>query len=378
MSDPKVVIWRNELIPGSETFIVNQMAAMQRWTPIPIGMLRKTSALPIDPALVLFPAGLGGLCQRRIFQRTRRNRRLTAFLADPSIKLVHAHFGADATLVAPSVVRAGIPMVVTFHGFDATSLATDPSGRGKRYRRRLAELFETVEQVLAVSDFIAEKVVGLGAPREKVTVHHTGVPLATAGTTAGPREGILFVGRLVDKKGVADLLRAVSLLPTDLRQTTIVLIGDGPLRPELEAAAATMRLNCQFRGTLSTAEVRHAFERAALFCAPSKTAASGDSEGLPTTVVEAAAHGLPIVSTLHAGIPEAVVQGVTGILVPEADPLALMHALERLLRDTTVAEKMGSAGREHIARGFDIARQTAKLERVYDAVSSQRGTLAAR
>jgi len=151
-----------------------------------------------------------------------------------------------------------------------------------------------------------------------------------------------------------------------LPQARLVVIGDGPLRGALERRAGP---SVQFLGALPPEEVAQWMRRAALLAAPSLTAADGDAEGLPNVVVEAAASGLAVVATSHSGIPEAVEDGVSGLLVPEGDAGALAAGLAALLGAEDRRRTMGAAARRLAAQRFDRARLTETLERIYDEVA---------
>jgi glycosyltransferase involved in cell wall biosynthesis len=350
---PQVVIWRKNLLMTSETFIGTQAAALQRWkprfaaleyTPNDFGVVPDVRADSIDdPALL-------------------------ELLRDSD--LVHAHFALDGMEIAPVARTAARPLVITFHGFDVSvrHLYWSPGSR-----RRLHRLFEQARLLIAVSGFIADRLVALGASRSKIVTHHIGIPIPPdrPDPETGNRRGILFVGRLVEKKGCDDLLAAVAGLPQPLRGTPVTVIGDGPLKQGLERAAKRADLDVDFRGAQSNDEVRRAMRRAALLCAPSKRARNGDAEGLPITILEAAAHRLPVVSTYSSGIPEAIVDGHSGILVPERHRRALRGALETMLFDEGLRARVADAGRQVVEQRFDIVRQTAALEALYDSASSR-------
>lgn len=112
-------------------------------------------------------------------------------------------------------------------------------------------------------------------------------------------------------------------------------------------------------------------QMAEVFCLPSRTAASGDSEGLGIVFNEASACALPVVATRHGGIPEAVLHGETGLLVPEGDAPALATALDAVLSDRSLGARLGHRGREYVRERFDARRQGARLETIYDAVSGR-------
>jgi glycosyltransferase involved in cell wall biosynthesis len=145
-----------------------------------------------------------------------------------------------------------------------------------------------------------------------------------------------------------------------------VVIGDGPLRAGYEARASRLGLRCRFLGVQPSTVVRAWMARAAVFCVPSVVAESGDAEGFGMVFIEAQAMGLPVVSTLSGGIPEAVQHGETGLLVPEHDPKGLAAALLLLLENPEVWRRYSVAGRRRVLNHFDLAQQTARLEEVFE------------
>jgi glycosyltransferase involved in cell wall biosynthesis len=145
----------------------------------------------------------------------------------------------------------------------------------------------------------------------------------------------------------------------------LTIVGDGPLRPALEALAGALKLRCRFTGAQPIEMIHRALCQARVFCLPSVTAANGDSEGLPTVIVEAQAMGIPVVSTMHAGIPEIISNEQNGILTPERDHRALSSALSRILEDRELWERFHLAALRRIDKHFNLNTQTAKLEEIY-------------
>ncbi len=146
-------------------------------------------------------------------------------------------------------------------------------------------------------------------------------------------------------------------------------MGDGPLRGPVEAILtdAGVRDRARFLGMLEPEAVAAEMTRAHLFCLPSRVGPDGDSEGIPNTVKEAMASGLPVGSTDHAGIPELVEEGASGYLAPEGDIAAIADRLERLLQEPECWEPMGQAGRMKVEAKFSLAETVRQLEReVYD------------
>jgi glycosyltransferase involved in cell wall biosynthesis len=145
----------------------------------------------------------------------------------------------------------------------------------------------------------------------------------------------------------------------------LTIIGDGPLRSSLEALAGELKVRGGFRGTQPTTVVREALKTAKVFCVPSVTAANGDSEGLPTVVAEAQAMGVPVVGTMHGGIPEIVIDEVNGFLAPERDHEALADSLSALLSDEDRWSRFHHAALRRVEQLFDLRAQTALLESIY-------------
>ncbi|WP_229076569.1 glycosyltransferase [Actinoplanes sp. DH11] len=362
---PRVVIWRSALLAGSETFVRGQGDALTRWRPTYLGATRTGSPLARADDVIVF----GG--DRRSFLRLRltgSSPRLDRALADQRPDLVHAHFGGDGWLVSGAARRAGVPLVVTVHGHDVTRQPEAPGVHGLRYRRNLHTVFRRATLIVAVSEVIRDRAVARGADPAKVRVHHTGVPLPPALPAVPKRWDVIFVGRLVPKKGVDDLLTALATMHSP--RPRALFIGDGPLETAMRARAGQLRLDATFLGSQPPDVVQRHLAEARMLVAPSKTAPDGDTEGLPTTILEAAALGLPVVATHHSGIPEAVIHHETGLLCPEADPTALAAAMTRLLGDASLRHKLGAQGRRRVAAAFDLREQTRKLEHLYDEAAA--------
>ncbi|MFF5297341.1 glycosyltransferase [Paractinoplanes globisporus] len=365
-AEPRVVIWRSAMLGGSETFIRNQGEALSRWQPVYAGATKVESAVSRDTDLIAYPSP----DDRNAFLRLRltgSSPRLRRLLADAAPRLVHAHFAGDGWLVSGEARRLGIPLIVTAHGHDVTRQPASSGAHGIRYRRNLRTVFDRAAVIIAVSDVIRSKAIGWGADPAKVRVHYSGVPIPPPPAPVAKLWDVAFVGRFVEKKGADDLLAALATLQPS--RPRAVFIGAGPMLPSMRAYARELGVDATFLGVQPPDEVRRVLLASRLLAAPSRTAKDGDTEGLPTTVMEAAALGLPVVSTHHSGIPEAVDDGETGLLSPEGDRPALAANLSRLLADEALREKLGGRARELMIAKFDLRTQTARLEEIYDEVS---------
>jgi colanic acid/amylovoran biosynthesis glycosyltransferase len=379
------LIFRERLLAPSETFILEQARRLQRYRPVLVGLRRTRPSLHYAQPEVLLRDGdrlfdrLGASLYRKFpvapgfFQRLRA--------VNPAI--VHAHFAIDAIQALPIARKLNIPLVVSLHGFCVTSSdhALRKSLAGRHYLLHREQLFHEATAFICVSRFIRETALCAGFPESKLRVHYTGIDcdLFSVGDVQRDPKLILFVGRLVEKKGCEYVLRAMQIVQRSDPRARLEIIGDGPLRSKLEALAAALSIRATFRGVQSPLEVAHSMARARVLCNPSITAATGDMEGFGMIFAEAQAVGTPPVSFVHAAIPEVIRHGETGLLCREGDVVALAASLQTLLEDSALWNTMSRRGREWVRAQFDIARQTENLELLYDdCVARHRGLTSSR
>lgn len=372
---PTVAVWRDVWLPPSETFIRDQMAAMARWQGVRVGLQQLPDPLVPADFAPFTGASRAAKLRGEFLGTVGWERQFVNFLMESEAQVLHAHFGPSAIRALPVAKRAGLPMVASFHGYDVTRVPRLSMGRGREYRRRLKRLFDYADRLIAVSDFIADRLIRLGAPESRVTVHYMGIDVRGIDATTplpprSERKGIVFVGRLVPKKGVLDLIEAAERLPEELRRTTpITYLGDGPLADELRRRAAASDLDVSVPGFVTSDQVAAALDRAAVFCSPSRTGPDGDAEGFGMVFLEAGLHGTPVVSYAHGPLREAVEHGVTGLLAEEKDVAGLAAHLRTVLEDDQLAERLGRQGRQRVLDQFDIRQCTAGLETIYDEVT---------
>lgn len=293
------------------------------------------------------------------------------------LSLIHAHFGPDGVYAMALADRLKIPFLVTFWGYDITikreALWRSESPLYYQLIWHEEELKRKASAFIAVSSFIRSKLLEKGYPEEKIIQHYLGVDLkkfSPVEQKTGDRY-ILCVGRHTDKKGIDVLLRAFAKIAEKHPSVSLIQVGTGEMSAILHSLAMQLGIDrrVRFLGAKPHEVVQDLMRHAEVFALPSQTAADGDSEGLPFVILEASACGVPIVSTWHSGIPEAVLDGETGFLVPERDDTALAEKLDILLSDRALGEEMGQRGREFVSDVFDICKQTAKLEAIYDALT---------
>jgi glycosyltransferase involved in cell wall biosynthesis len=380
---PAVIVYRHDLLPVSETFIRLQAEHLRRFTPIYVGLRRVAGlSLPDERVLALDNRGTaaGRLAALR-FQALGPSRGLRSALLQHHPVLVHAHFEGGGIAALPLARALSVPLVVTCHGFDVTAYDEarwpNPVLRAVyKYKRR--ELQRSGNRFLAVSQFIRAQMLERGYLDASIRVHYVGVdvPDAPPPPVTSREPVILFVGRFVEKKGLEHLIRAMERVRPAVPAARAVIIGDGPLRPSIAALVPTSGANVELLGARPHSEVLAWMRRARILCVPMRRAANGDSDGCATTLAEAAAAGLPVVSFDAGGTPEAVVDGTTGWLVRDGDVERLAERIIDLLRDDPRWSAFSEAGRLRMRQCFDIRKQTALLEAIYDEVIEGRSATA--
>lgn len=263
---------------------------------------------------------------------------------------IHAHWvipqGFLATLAAPKA-----PLLVTTHGGDIYALNSAPLLALKRW------VFGRARAIATVNTEMKRRLVELGISSQKISVLPMGVDTATVGTLAASTQKVpgqmLVVGRLVEKKGIEFLFDALRVLKRrGIGGFHLVVIGDGPIRSQLEKLAAGLEV--EFRGQQGRGSVLGAIAQSEIMVIPSVTAANGDQEGLPVTLLEGGAGAVCVVASDLPGIDEVIESEVSGLLVPQRDPVALADALERVLSDAELRTKLAEGIAQSVRR-FDIA-----------------------
>ncbi len=369
---PKVLLLRAELLPASETFVAAQAATFCRYEPGFAGLKRVPGGLDVAGVVAVLDGGAWpGKIARRVYGRTGIVPGFARKLMEWKPDVAHVHFATDACAFLPVLRRLGRPFVVALHGYDVglSDAAHARSASGRAFLRRREALWKQAAGFLCVSEHLRRVAMEGGFPAGKLRVHYTGIPVREIEPREDAREPlVLFVGRLVEKKGCRVLLEAMTRVERKVPGARLVVLGDGPLRAELEAYARASLRRAEFAGVQPQDQVRRWMDRAGVLAAPSVRAIDGDTEGLPTVVLEAMERGLPVVASDGTGAEEAVVDGETGFLTGQGDAEGLAEALICVLRDGNRARRFGASGRRRVEERFDIARQTARLERIYDGL----------
>ena len=303
-------------------------------------------------------------------------RRTLAELHRVGARVLHVYFGHIGVHLLPLLEIADLPVIVSFHGADAGISPDDPA-----HLSRSRRMFGKCALVLARSESIAKRLVAMGCDGGKIRLHRTGIPLEEIAFAqrAAPADGAwrcVQACRLIVKKGLATSLRAFAEFARTFPSATFSIAGEGPQLHELRALARDLGIGARvfFTGFLSQEKLRALYAESHLFLHPSELGADGDQEGVPNAMLEAMASGLPVLATRHGGIPEAVEDGVSGLLVAERDHAALVGAMLALARDPARLASVSAAARARVTAEFDLDAQTRVLEGCYqDAIRAFAG-----
>ncbi|TJU80163.1 MAG: colanic acid biosynthesis glycosyltransferase WcaL [Mesorhizobium sp.] len=337
------------LAPGKTVLICqNPNGADQFGYPVLSGMLGPSPFSRL-PSRLAIPAHLAWLAYVREGIGRNDEDKVVEFLKAHKVDAVLVEYLTMGALFAPACRRAGVRLYAHAHGADSTVMP-----RKHLWRRRYRRLFASADGIITPSRFIAERLIQIGCPLEKLHVSPCGI-LPERFTPSKRESGrLLVVGRFVEKKSPHLAIEAFARIAPRFPGARLDLVGDGPLMARSKALVTQENLSDRvvFHGYRSTEFVQGMMQNAAIFVQHSVTARNGDMEGLPVSILEAMASALPVVATRHSGIPEAVVDGETGILVDEHDIEGMAEAFASLLAEPHLAAEMGDAGRQRVLDHF--------------------------
>ncbi len=297
-------------------------------------------------------------------------------LAAESCQLLHIYFGNNGLFWLPLLRNCQVPVLVSFHGADVQVNVNSEAAR-----RLFKELFTSATLVLARSESLASALAELGCPPGKLRIQRTGIPLDIFRyfSRQPPQDGawhLLQACRLIEKKGIDLTLQAFSKFLRSHPKAHLTIAGEGPLRSSLEKMAVDLRLvgKVRFTGFVEQPALLALYQKSHLFLHPSEQTADGNREGVPNSLLEAMATGLPCIATRHGGIPEAITHLESGILVAEADLAGTENWLERLTEDDRLREDLGQRAAQTIMEQFDLKIQVEKLEEIYLGVHQEKSS----
>jgi len=291
--------------------------------------------------------------------------------------LMHVYFGHTGVHLLPFIKRWPRPVVVSFHGMDIMPREDKPG-----YLENLKDLLQTIPLVMARSHSLKERMLELGCPEEKFRLNRTGIPLGNfpfveRQPPAGGAWHFVQACRLVEKKGLDVALKAFARFAANRPAAKFTIAGEGPLRERLDRQVSDLGLQekVDFAGFLPEAELCALYHSAHVFVHPSQITEDQNQEGIPNSMLEAMSTGLPVLATLHGGIPEAVDDGRAGLLSAERDVDGLLDHMERLVAEPGLWAELGRNASADMHENFEQSAQVKRLEQVYsELLEGHRGS----
>jgi colanic acid/amylovoran biosynthesis glycosyltransferase len=356
--------------------IYRQITALKRWEPVVITQKRENADRYPFQAVYVVPKSPMHFLRRFWFKQVRdkpwqiSNAELSALfavLSETQARLLHIYFGQIAVHLLPLIRAWKNPTIVSFHGADVMVDMNKPA-----YREATLQMLEAVKLALVRSESLRRALVSLGCAPEKIEVQHTGIPREEFSFRDRnfPKDGewrFVQAGRLIEKKGLPVTLRAFAIFLQQYPNATLTIAGEGPLLDELQRLARELNVaeHVSFTDFVWQEQLRNIYYRSHIFLHPSQTGHDGNQEGIPNSMLEAMATGLPVFATNHGGIPEAIQDGVGGVLVPERDHDALARALFDAVHDPGRLSQVARNGAEGVRENFNLVTQAQRLDDIY-------------
>ncbi len=371
--DLPVVIVRSHAHNYSETFIEdhvqyisNQATVLYGW-PFPRFIEGDRSVLDAAVEQQLVQALRSGKAIGKELQAAYWDG-LAQFFKARGVRVALLESGLMGAMVSEACVRAELPHVVHFHGVDAFAYKLL-----EQWQAHYQRFFRTSAAVVGVSQEMLQQLSTLGAADESLVLAPCGVSTELE-TYAQPLEAqpvFLSVGRLVAKKAPHKTLQAFEAVYQKVPAARLIMVGEGPMLKKCKAWVQQQGIQgaVTFAGVQSRRSVSRLMACARVFVQHSMVAEDGDHEGLPVAILEAGAHGLPVVATRHAGIPDAVREEIDGFLVDEGDVQAMALAMYRLAQDSALAARMGAAYQQRVRSDYSRAVSIARLQKLLQATA---------
>jgi colanic acid/amylovoran biosynthesis glycosyltransferase len=357
--------------------IYRQITALERCIPVVIAQKREQAwRYPFEP-IYLVPKPATHFLRRFWFRQLRDTpwqisgrelRALQDILSKADARLLHIYFGQIAVHLLPLIRLWKKPSIVSFHGADVIVGMNKPA-----YREATRQMLDAVKLVLVRSDSLRRAVIRLGCDEGKIEIQRTGIPLDQFPfrernfVAAATEWRFVQAGRLIEKKGLPVTLRAFAVFLRQYPNAKLTIAGEGPLLGQLQDLSRQLNVDdrVSFTGFISQEQLREIYYASHIFLHPSQRGHDGNQEGIPNSMLEAMASGLPVFATQHGGIPEAIENDASGVLVPEGDHEKLAAALLDAAQDPGFLARIARNGAEIVRRNFDLRAQAQRLEEIY-------------
>jgi len=377
---PVAVQFNPAFFVRSETFIYHYLNHMKQFLPVCLAWKLENLEHFSFPDENLYALQLKRFSPRWVYygllkRLIKRNLYFESILKKRNSRLIHAHFGHNGVQALKLKQNLDIPLVTTFYGADLSQRDVIVPLK-EEYRK----LFIQGDLFLVEGPHMKTVLQTLGCPGNKIAIQRIAVPFSKINFRPRQPKGdqtvkLIFCGRFTEKKGLFIALEAIKQLRLHYDRFTFCLIGDGHLKSRIKGYIQEhgMQDYVEMPGFLTYSEYLQRLESADIFVHPSITAEDGDSEGgAPTTILEAQAMGLPVISTFHADIPNVVLPNQSALLSPERDAAALTENIRHLLENQDLWETMGKTGRDFVEQYHDIKKETPQLEEKYRNIIDKR------
>jgi colanic acid/amylovoran biosynthesis glycosyltransferase len=362
-------LFTTNFVPYSQTFIYDEVRSHRDYKVTVLAQNRMNEdQFPYEP--VIYPTSS---LETFIYKNTTYSPTIHRAFREHSFDLIHSHFGFGSVYSVGYAQKYDLPYIVTFWGNDVSALVGKQRYQPDRWRylKKYPEILERADLILGVSEEMCQYLNELGADADKIRLYHQGVdfnkfesaPVPPTDTT-----NFLLIGRFTEKKGHRYAVKALAELIEAGHKVHLSFAGKGELEPEIRALVNKLDVQdyVTFTGMVPHAEMQDMVKKAHVVLVPSVKAHDHDMEGSPTVLREAQAVGRPVIGTYHAGIPEIIAEGETGLLVPERTVRPLRNAMRHFIDNPEDIEKMGTAGRIRMENQFKLEDQVAYLEQLYD------------
>ena len=359
----RLIIARSNFFSYSETFIEEQIKQLEPvhvvyegWQP---SRLKAGGSIYPLPFSILAVRGVLRRVVPALYQKIYTYY-LRRFLRASKVDAFLANYGPLGTTIYEACLAEGIPYSVVFLGFDAAEKKTLAT-----YGARYALSLPRAKAIICVAESMRANLEEIAGPLPNLHVIPCGVDVSKF-TPSTPSDGfnVISVARFAEKKGSLKSIQAFEILLQEFPTAHLRMVGDGPLWEEAKNYVSSQGLseNIHFLGAMGQSEYLPLLQESTVFIQHSVLTPSGDSEGTPVAILEASACGLAICSTRHAGIPEAVIEEKTGLLVDEHDVKGMAEALKKLASNPSLTRSYGAAARKHMEEQYDVVKLSAKIK----------------
>ena len=356
-------------LPYSETFIYDQVKHAKKFEPYVIarGLNPARENFPYDKVTSLGPVA------RMFYYAALPCGKFVNVIKESGSRFVHAHFGTNGALVSATAKKAGVPLIVTLHGVDVGILLNPHIPVDYLfYKRTYKRMFDTAQLLLPASQELADCLVQLGAPESKIHVHRLGVDTSAFTPFRRPERPaqFLMIGRQVEKKGFEYGIRAFAKIAGKHKDSTLTLIGKGPLQEQLQSLAAELGIANKviFKGSVAAQLMPELLANYDVLVAPCIVAKNNDRDSGLIVLKEAGASAMASIGTYCGGLPEIIDDGRTGYLVGQRDIDKLAESMDALASDYNLRTQMGIAARAKMEAEYDTVKQNEKLEELFGKI----------